>query len=233
MIAHTLVEEIKKSIYNQEFLQSINRTELIKSIVRCKTIYDAEQFIENVGKIDVYLTTHTFDTLVKEGYNYNGLSEPLFKELLDTRLYIKGILTNTVYHYTKELDADFYTRVYIRVVLLKEGWSPLNIETFIKKTYGGTYDILRYKFTYMYISAILGISNVPHTKGRPSLPASIKTAIETARKDKNKKRMKAKYDISKDVTNLFTQEDISVLKEKCKENKILCSKLDVLMKYTK
>jgi hypothetical protein len=229
-----LIIEIKKSLpYNPQFHTLIQREEILKCVNRCKTVEHASIFIKNLIQLEDTLKTNTFQNLIDTKYSYNGLNEPLFKELLDCRMYIKEVLTGEKHNYSTSLTKEFFERLYLRIVLLKEGWRPLNIETFLKTNYSTKWDIVRYKFTYIYLRCILGIPPViEHQKGRPKLPSYLKTFITHKLKEKNKDRMKHKYDISKDLNQLFTKQDITVLINSVKDNATLVEKLGVLNKYT-
>jgi hypothetical protein len=228
-----LINEIKISLpFNYLFYDSINKDEVLHCIKRCKSIDHVNIFIRNVIDLEEKLINIPFQELINEKYTYEGLDEPLFKELLDCRLYVKEILTGVKYNYTQPLTKGFYERLYIRIVLLKEGWKPLNIETFLKNNYSLKWDIIRYKFTYIYLRSILNIKEKPQLKGRPKIPESLKEYIKPKLKEKNKERMKTKYDISKDLNKLFTKEDIILLKTQNRNNITLNNKLDILSKYT-
>ncbi len=227
--------EIRKSLLKPvTFYTLINKEDILKCVSRCKTIEHASIFLRNLIQLEDTLKTKTFQQILDSKYSYNGLNELLFKELLDCRLYIKEVLTGEKYNYTKVLDKEFFERLYLRIVLLKEGWRPLNIETFLKTNYSTGWDIVRYKFTYIYLRSILSIPNVEHqqTKGRPKLPDYLKKFINYKLKEKNKERMKNKYDISKDLNKLFTKQDIQALINSVKENTTLVEKLNILNKYT-
>jgi hypothetical protein len=228
-----LINEIKKcSPYNKEFYLSINKEEILGCIKKCKTLEHTRIFINKLLELEDNLKHKTFQELLDSKYCYDGLYEPLFKELLDCRLYIKEILTNEKYNYTQPLNKEFYERLYVRIKLLKEGWSPLNIEKSLKVNYSLNWDIIRYKFTYIYLKTILNIKQKQQYKGRPKLPDYIKTYIKPKLKEKNKNRMKIKYDISNDLNNLFTKEDVTLIRNQFKDNLILLKKLDILDRYT-
>jgi len=227
-----LIDEIKKSTYDANFYNLINKQEIINCISRCKTVEHASIFVKNLIGLEDTLRSKTYKDLIDSNYSYNGLNEPLFKELLDCRLYVKEVLTNEKYNYTQPLNKEFYERLYLRIYLLKEGWKPLNIETFLKTNYSLDWELVRYKFTYIYFRSILNIPYKQHTKGRPKLPDNLKEFIKPKLKEKNKKRMKTKYDISKDLNNLFTKEELNLLLTQNKNNSVLLEKLNILSKYT-
>jgi len=227
-----LINEIKLSSYDNNFYNLINREEVLNCIKKCKTIEHAHIFIKNLIDLEDTLKNKYFKEILDSNYSYDGLNEPLFRELLDCRLYIKEILTGEKYNYTQPLNNDFYKRLYIRIKLLKEGWKPLNIETFIKTNYSLNWDIIRYKFTYIYLRVILNIKQKHQLKGRPKLPEYLKEYIKHKIQEKNKRRMKEKYDISRDINKLFTKEDIILMKEKLKDNNLLIQKINILSKYS-
>jgi hypothetical protein len=228
-----LINEIKKSFpYNKEFYLSINKEEILGCIKKCKTLDHAQIFINKLLELEDNLKHKTYQELLDNKYSYDGLNEPLFKELLDCRLYIKEILSGINYNYTQPLNKEFYERLYIRIILLKEGWRPLNIENFIKTNYSLKWDIIRYKFTYIYFMSILNIKQKQQYKGRPKLPLFLKSYINPILKEKNKVRMKEKYDISKDLNKLFTKEDVTLIRNQFKDNLILLKKLDILDRYS-
>ncbi len=226
-----LLKEINKSVYDPHFYNNIDKDQLIKCISRCKFSNESTGFISCILNLESNLESHTFQELINSKYNYNGMNEELFKDLLDTRLFIKSTLSNQRYNYTKQLDDDFYTRCYIRIMLIKEGWKPLNIENFIKINFGFNYLITRYKFTYLYITAILNIETKENSKGRPRLPTYLKNILDPLLKTKNRKRMKEIYDISKELNGLFSISEIDNL-IKLTNDKSIIKKLDILKKYS-
>ncbi len=129
-------------------------------------------------------------------------------------------------------NEKFLERVYIRIVLLKEGWDKRAIEKFLSKHYNlewsEEYDIL-----YIYLKNVLCIQEKQHNKGRPKIPLKVKEIIKVYTKDKNLDKMRGIYELYNNLKSLFTKEEInymfSVIDEDRKELK---EKLEVLIKYT-
>ena len=180
------------------YAESIENIELLKD--RCSLINTL---------IKEYNIKYTLD-IIKQKLNID-LSHTLRSELRCCLIFINYLLTNNVNKVVYELKSnnEFLERLYIRIMLLKSGWIDFSIEKFIKKYYKGDYTIKYYKNYYLIIKRMLGITNTTHFKGRPSFPNEIRDIIKEYRKEKMRKTMNEKYNISKDLNKLFTLEDIN------------------------
>lgn len=178
--------------------------------------------------------------IVKQRLNID-LTSPLRVEMRCCIIYLKYILYNNNNRVVDELKTnnDFLERLYIRILLLEEGWNEESIEKFLNKHYKLNYTlkIEHYKATYQNIKKILNVNCSKKFKGRPSLPLEVKDILLNYRRCKMRDKMTEKYNISKDLNKLFTKEEIEALKNLVNNSfinykDILQSKLDTLMKYT-
>jgi hypothetical protein len=179
-------------------------------------------------------------TAVKERLNID-LFSTLRVELRCCCIYLRYIINNETNKVVDELknDTGFLERLYIRILLLEEGWNEESIERFINKHYTMNYTIKceYYKCRYMIIKRMLNIPCNKKFKGRPSLPVSVKNILLNYRRGKMREIMNEKYSISRDLNKLFTIEEIHGLKDLVNNSTIntkekLIHKLETLLKYT-
>jgi hypothetical protein len=181
--------------------------------------------LKNYNLIEAY-------NILKEKYEF--VSDPLYIERVFCILYIVYVLTGNFKNEIRILldNEKFLERVYIRIVLLKEGWDKRAIEKMLSKYYNLEWNE-NYDIYYIYLKNILCIEEKINNKGRPKIPDRIKDIIEVYTKDKNLEKMRSIYSVYKDVKNLFTEEDINYLLTRVnEERKDIKEKLEILKKYT-
>jgi hypothetical protein len=110
---------------------------------------------------------------------------------------------------------ELIERVYIRIILLKDGWKPETIEKCLNKNYNMNWTINKYKLPYFFISkCINGNLNCIEIrqKGRPIIPDKVKNILKVKWNEKNRLRTQQIYSVYKLKQNIsFTIEDIQHL----------------------
>jgi hypothetical protein len=216
------------SYYLKNHMEIIEKPQLLKD-----RVYLINELIKEHNIIDAL-------KIVKERLKID-LTNPLRVEIRCCIIYLRYILYNINNKVVEELKGnnEFLERLYIRILLLEEGWVEESIEKFINKQYKLNYTlkIEYYKANYQRIKNMLNITCSKKFKGRPSLPVEVKNIILNYRRCKMREKMTEKYNISRDLNKLFTKEEVELLKNLTetyfKGNKnTLQIKLDTLMKYT-
>jgi len=141
-------------------------------------------------------------------------------------------------------DNKFLERTYIRVCLLKEGYSFRTIENIINTYY--ELQKTKYKIDYMIIytclTSIIDIYKPKKTNslGRPKIPDKIKSILMTYKKNKNNERINTYYEFHRRLNNLFFKKEIEYILEGLnnlniseKEKETLRDKLNILVVYSK
>jgi hypothetical protein len=175
--------------------------------------------------IEVYNT-------LKEKYEIS--SDRLYVERVFSILYIVYTLTGKFKNEISILldNEKLLERVYIRIVLLKEGWDKGAIEKFLSKHYNLEWSD-KYDIYYIYLKNMLCIQEKNNIRGRPKIPERVRDIIEVYIKDKNVDKMRVIYEVYKDLKNLFTEEEINYLSSVVNEGRNeLKEKLEILKKYT-
>lgn len=141
-------------------------------------------------------------------------------------LYINEINKSIV-----EGDRELLERTLIRISLWKEGWNKVSIENFIKRLYKKKWEYMNISLYYFYIGEMLGKYQIK-VIGRPKLSPDVKEIVKKYDREKCARVIRKKYDISRDLDGLFTEDDIREIKNKIQDISVL-NKIDTLSKYCK
>jgi len=175
---------------------------------------------------DIYITLQS---------TFKWATSRIFMEAMAIVVYLiyllRGKYKKSIQHII-DTDSLFLERLYIRIVLVKNGWNDESIEKLISRYYNIKWN--NYYFsTYVYLRKFTNTEHKILTKGRPQVPSSIRELLTKYKETKNKLKMRSIYTIYKEITHLFTKEDIAYLHQVIPDDKQdLKQKLLVLSKYT-
>ena len=178
--------------------------------------------LDNTPAIDIY-------ELLKDEFEF--VNNSAYLEWLSSVLYLAYLCrrrhTDTIKEYL--MDEEFLERIYIRIVLLKEGWNDKSIEKLIVKYYGLEWN----KYYFIYYVYFRNIINIKKNRsiGRPKIPNKIKCYLDKYKILKNVNKMRNIYALYRDVNKLFTKEELQSIKESVNDDSIK-KKLEILNKYT-
>jgi hypothetical protein len=134
------------------------------------------------------------------------------------------------------MDTLLLERLYIRILLIKDGWNDRTIENLLMKHYNIEKNE-NYFIIYLYLRKLMNTNNKIVKRGRPEIPNNVKTILNKRQKETTMEKMRNIYlvhkNIYKDIHKLFTSEDINYLSELIPDNKKeLKEKLNILSKYS-
>jgi len=150
---------------------------------------------------------------------YHIKNESFFKEIWSHTLYIESFIINKNYKFINNITSDFLERLFIRIILIKKGWTLHSIDSMLKVYYNIEYEKKSLIFFHTLIATLFQIQK-KIGKGRNKIPEEIKKILKKKKNEKNSHNMRNIYDIHNLVKQL-TKNDLNSLIKTSKNSKVV------------
>ncbi len=244
-----LIYSIKKEITKNENVNDISDLYLKLNELNYFIYSDYSFYKTYIERVNLRLKLYKEKTsileverYIKDNYQFVNFTDELSIDILQGIVYVYSILNycdiNDIIKYNIEGDYQLIERIYIRIILLKEGWNEHSIEKFIKRLYKKRWDFHNISILYFYFKEVIIVNMKNKIKGRPKIHPIVYNIVIKYNRNKNLQNITKKYNIARDLDKLFTKEEIEAVIEgvdciKLQDKNTLKKKLHILLKYCK